>query len=113
MAWLLVGAAALYVGFWLSVRLRSLLMMLVISLFLAFALEPAANVLARRGWRRGLATATVFVLLAAGVVAFVGGLGALLALPAAGPGLDLPAPLRGHGQPLTAPQPEAPAPPRA
>ena len=82
-AWLVAGAAALYVGFWLSVRLRSLLMMLVISLFLAFALEPAANVLARRGWRRGLATATVFVLLAAGVVAFVGGLGALLALPAA------------------------------
>jgi predicted PurR-regulated permease PerM len=90
-AWLVAGAALLYVGFWLSVRLRSLLVMLVISLFLAFALEPAANVLARRGWRRGLATATVFVLLAAGVVAFVGGLGALLvdqlgALAAAIPG---------------------------
>jgi predicted PurR-regulated permease PerM len=42
------------------VRLRSLLVMLLISLFLAFALEPAANLLARRGWRRGLATATVF-----------------------------------------------------
>jgi predicted PurR-regulated permease PerM len=34
-------------------RLRSLLVMLLISLFLAFALEPAANLLARRGWGRG------------------------------------------------------------
>jgi predicted PurR-regulated permease PerM len=50
--WLLAGAAALYVAFWLAVHLRSLLVMLVISMFLAFALEPAANVLAGRGWRR-------------------------------------------------------------
>jgi hypothetical protein len=27
--------------------------MLLISLSLVFALEPAANLLARRGWRRG------------------------------------------------------------
>jgi predicted PurR-regulated permease PerM len=51
--WLLAGAAVLYVAFWLLVHLRSLIVILVISLFLAFALEPAANVLARRGWRRG------------------------------------------------------------
>ena len=37
--------------------------MLLVSLFLAFAMEPAANFLARRGWRRGLATATVFAVL--------------------------------------------------
>ena len=75
---LLVGAAVLYVAFWLAVRLRSLLVMLLISLFLAFALEPAANLLARRGWRRGLATAAVFVALIIGVVVFVAALGALL-----------------------------------
>ena len=40
---LLVGAAVLYIAFWLAVRLRSLLVMLLISLFLAFALEPAAT----------------------------------------------------------------------
>ena len=62
MVWLLAGAAALYVAFWLAVHLRSLIVMLVTSLFLAFALEPAANVLARRGWRRRLATAAVFAL---------------------------------------------------
>jgi predicted PurR-regulated permease PerM len=76
--WLLAGAAALYVAFWLVVQLRSLLVMLVISMFLAFALEPAANVLARRGWRRGLATATVFTVVIVGVVVFVVALGALL-----------------------------------
>jgi predicted PurR-regulated permease PerM len=82
---LLAGAAAaLYVGFWLAVRLRSLLVMLVISLFLAFALEPATNVLARRGWRRGLATAAVFALLILGVVVFVVALGALLVDQVAG-----------------------------
>ena len=57
---LLAGAAVLSIAFWLVVRLRSLLVMLLISLFLTFALEPAANLLARRGWRRGLATATVY-----------------------------------------------------
>jgi predicted PurR-regulated permease PerM len=76
--WLLAGAAALYVAFWLAVHLRSLLVMLVISMFLAFALEPAANVLAGRGWRRGLATATVFAVVIVGVVLFVVALGALL-----------------------------------
>jgi hypothetical protein len=40
------------------VRLRSLLVLLVISLFLAFAVEPAANLLARRGWRGKGRTAT-------------------------------------------------------
>jgi predicted PurR-regulated permease PerM len=50
----------------------------VISLFLAFALEPAANVLARRGWRRGLATAAVFALVIVGVVVFVVAFGSLL-----------------------------------
>jgi predicted PurR-regulated permease PerM len=76
--WLLAGAAALYVAFWLAVHLRSLLITLVISLFLAFALEPAADVLARRGWRRGLATASVFALLVVGVIVFVVALGELL-----------------------------------
>jgi predicted PurR-regulated permease PerM len=60
---LLLGAGALYIGFWLVGRLRSLIVMLLVSLFLAFAMEPAANYLARRGWRRGVATATVFAVL--------------------------------------------------
>ena len=41
-------------------RLGGFLQMLVISLFLAFAIEPAVSWLARRGWRRGAATGLVF-----------------------------------------------------
>jgi predicted PurR-regulated permease PerM len=74
---LLLGAAALYIGFWLAGRLRSLIVMLLVSLFLAFAMEPAANYLARRGWRRGLATATVFAVLVGVVVVLVTALGSL------------------------------------
>jgi len=75
---LLLGAAGLFIAFWLAVRLRSLIVTLLVSLFLAFAMEPAANFLARRGWRRGLATAAVFAVLVAAVVVFVTALGALL-----------------------------------
>ncbi len=55
--------------------LRSLLTVLVVSLFAAFAFEPAVNWMAGRGIRRGLATAGVFVLvalLAAGFSAVIG-----------------------------------------
>jgi predicted PurR-regulated permease PerM len=42
--------------------LRGLAITLLVSLFLSFAMEPAVNRLARRGWRRGSATALVFVI---------------------------------------------------
>jgi predicted PurR-regulated permease PerM len=74
---LLLGAAALFIAFWLVVRLRSLITMLLVSLFLAFAMEPATNYLAARGWRRGLATATVFAVLVGVVVGLVTALGSL------------------------------------
>jgi predicted PurR-regulated permease PerM len=74
---LLLGAGALYLAYWLVVRVQSLLLMLLLSLFLAFAMEPAANFLARRGWRRGLATATVFAVLVGLVVVLVTAFGSL------------------------------------
>jgi predicted PurR-regulated permease PerM len=55
--------AATWVIFWLAGRLRTLLVLLLVSLFIAFAIEPAVNFLARRGWRRGVATAVVFLVL--------------------------------------------------
>jgi predicted PurR-regulated permease PerM len=93
---LLGGAAALVVAFWLVVRLRSLLATLLVSLFLAFAMEPAANFLARRGWRRGAATAAVFAVLVAAVVVFVTALGSLLV----GEVSDLVAAIPGYAQQL-------------
>lgn len=40
--------------------LRGFLVLLLISFFLAIALEPGVSFLARKGWRRGLATAVIF-----------------------------------------------------
>jgi predicted PurR-regulated permease PerM len=44
-------------------QIRQLLIWLIISLFLSFALEPAVNWLARHGWKRGLGTAFVLLIL--------------------------------------------------
>src|SRR5687767_4504947 len=66
-----VGAAAFFVGRWLISKLDGLLIILVVSLFLSFAIEPAVNWLAARGWRRGVATSLAFVVLFAVTVIFV------------------------------------------
>lgn len=42
-------------------RLEGLIRLVVISLFMSFALEPAVNRLAKRGWKRGRATIFCFV----------------------------------------------------
>jgi predicted PurR-regulated permease PerM len=74
----LVGVAALLLGYWLLLRLRSLLVILLVSLFASVAIEPAVNALARRGWRRGAATLAVFAAVAIVSLAFVGVIGSLL-----------------------------------
>ncbi len=61
MVWFFVGVVALAVGSWLLGKLRDLIITLLIALFMSFALEPAVNYLAARGWRRGTATGVVFV----------------------------------------------------
>ncbi|MEX0991776.1 MAG: AI-2E family transporter [Actinomycetota bacterium] len=53
---------------WLALRLHTLFGWLLISLFLSFALEPAVNFLARRGWRRGLATGFVMLVVFVAIV---------------------------------------------
>lgn len=42
-------------------RLQNLIQMLVIALFISFALEPVVNWLSSKGWKRGLATMTCFL----------------------------------------------------
>ncbi|MFM8304291.1 MAG: AI-2E family transporter [Actinomycetota bacterium] len=52
----------LYVGHWVLVELRVLVMMLLVALFLSLAMEPLVDRLARRGWRRGSATGVVMLM---------------------------------------------------
>lgn len=63
----LVGS---YAALTVVVALRTVLVMLLVALFLSFAMEPAVQWLADRGWRRGAATGAVF----AGVLVVAGGL---------------------------------------
>lgn len=49
----------LFAAYWVLGRLRTLLIMILVAFFLSLAMEPAVDRLARRGWRRGSATALV------------------------------------------------------
>ncbi|WP_370324958.1 AI-2E family transporter [Euzebya sp.] len=57
--------------------LRSVLVMLLVSLFIAFAVEPAVQWLGRHGWRRGPATAVVFL---GAILALVASFGSIIPL---------------------------------
>jgi predicted PurR-regulated permease PerM len=84
-AWVLRSIVVFWFGFLvvgvlkhLWIRLDGLVLLLVISTFIALAIEPGVNRLARRGWRRGSATGLILlgVVVAAGV--FVGAMGTLV-----------------------------------
>lgn len=64
---LLLTALAVYLLF----RLRNLLFMVFVALFIAVAIEPAVHFLEKRGWRRGLATGLVFLVVFLLIVAFL------------------------------------------
>jgi|RhiMetdeSRZDD1v2_1073273.scaffolds.fasta_scaffold318971_1 predicted PurR-regulated permease PerM len=68
----LVAAGLLLVTFtWLAGQLSSFLTMIGIALFLSFALEPAVDYLASRGWKRGAATGLIFLIVAAAIVLII------------------------------------------
>ncbi|MDO3648793.1 AI-2E family transporter [Nocardia mangyaensis] len=73
-----LSIAGLIAAFWVLGKMQGLLTVLMVSLFLAFAIEPAVNWLAARGVRRGAGTGAVFLLVLVVIVAFVWTLGALL-----------------------------------
>ncbi|HEX6230787.1 MAG TPA: AI-2E family transporter [Actinomycetota bacterium] len=69
---------AAYATFSLFRRLQSLVVWLVAALFLSFALEPAVNWLAQRGWKRGAATGLVLFGFALGLTVTVAAMVPLL-----------------------------------
>jgi predicted PurR-regulated permease PerM len=71
--------ALLFVGRSMATRLRSLLVMLLVSLFLALAIEPAVNWMVRKGFRRGVATAIMLIGITVLSALFIGAIGALVA----------------------------------
>lgn len=85
-----VGLAVFLSLRWMLGQLRGLLTLLLVSLFLAFAIEPAVNWLSRRGMRRGLATGVVFVVLLLAAGAFVAALGSVIVTEARSIGTNVP-----------------------
>jgi predicted PurR-regulated permease PerM len=85
-AWLPRAIALFWLGFallWLARgvlhSLRPFFLMLLVSLFLSFAIEPAVNALERRGMRRGLATGGIFVIIVLALGGFGFAMGSVLA----------------------------------
>lgn len=76
---LMAAVVGLATAAWLLDKLRDLLVVLLVSLFLSFAMEPAVNWLARRGWKRGLGTAVVFLGFTAAAAGFVAAMASVLA----------------------------------
>ncbi len=56
---------------WLAYQLRTLIFIVFVALFVAIAFEPPVQYLSKRGWRRGTATAIVFLVATLLAVGFI------------------------------------------
>src|SRR5690348_7138644 len=74
----LAMVAAFQVVLWLFHGLSTLLGIVFLAWLFAISMESVVNRLERRGWRRGLATGLVMLVLALVVVGFTAAFGALL-----------------------------------
>lgn len=73
---LILFTAAALLGLWIFQQNVKFILLLMLALLFAIAMEPAVTALAKRGWKRGAATGLVMfglTLLAAGFVALFGG----------------------------------------
>jgi predicted PurR-regulated permease PerM len=69
-----VAFLAVNVSWGIVTQLKSFLVVLLAALFVAFAIEPGVDFLARRGWPRGLGTAAIYL----AILGFFVGMGWLL-----------------------------------
>ena len=76
-----LGWVVVYLGTGAVRALRSLLIVLLVSLFLSFAIEPAVNRMEQRGIRRGLGTWIMFLAILAVIGGFSAAVGTALATP--------------------------------
>ncbi|MEO6122848.1 MAG: AI-2E family transporter [Ilumatobacteraceae bacterium] len=74
-----LGFVATVFGRFLLGRLTGLLTLLLVSLFLALAIEPGVNRLAARGWKRGRATILILLGVMLATLIFVVAIGTLVA----------------------------------
>jgi len=72
-------AVGLYITNWAVRELRGLLILILVSLFLSFAIEPAVNRLERMGFRRSLGTLMVFAATLVALTLFMWAIGTVVA----------------------------------
>ena len=77
--WFWLGGLATFYAVGVVRALGTLLVMLIVSLFAAFALEPAVNFMAGRGIRRGIGTTITFLVATVVVAGFSALVGSALA----------------------------------
>jgi predicted PurR-regulated permease PerM len=66
-----LGAASTVIGLYALYTVRAILVRILIALFIAVSLDPAVRLLARRGFRRGVAVTLIFLLAFALAAAFL------------------------------------------
>ncbi len=83
--WVIPAVVVFWAGYLLTFtfrhvfhRLSSLLVLLLVSLFLALAIEPGVNRLALRGWRRGRSTISILLGVMFAFLIFVAAVGTLV-----------------------------------
>jgi predicted PurR-regulated permease PerM len=83
--WVWKAVLIFWIGWLLAIRvdtvverLYGLLTLLLVSMFLALAIEPGVNRLAKRGWRRGTATAVFVLGVIVGFIVFIVAIAALV-----------------------------------
>lgn len=83
--WVLPSIALFWLGYLATFvirftwhRLSNLLILLLVGLFLALALEPAVNKMAARGFKRGSATALLILAVVISVLGFIGAMGTVV-----------------------------------
>lgn len=83
--WVWKAIGIFWMGYLVAVRIDSLIdrlyglfVLLLVALFLSLAIEPGVNRLARRGWRRGTATAVILVGVVVAFLVFVIAISALV-----------------------------------
>ncbi len=74
----MVAVALFQFGRYIFAQLSGLLLLVVVSLFLSFAVEPAVDRLQDRGWKRSIATLTCFLVVFLGTALFLFVMGGLV-----------------------------------
>jgi predicted PurR-regulated permease PerM len=87
---IIVFAAAAMLGLWIFQQNVSLILLILLALLFAVAMEPAVSALSNRGWRRGAATGLTMLGVALLAIAFLTLFGGLLFSQASSLISDLP-----------------------